>query len=206
VTASNLRSANFRTEIRTILHERLLDAAQEITVRSSWSDVTMARIGEIVGVSRQTVYNEFGSKPELAGELVMRELGLFLDIVRTQILEHENVVEGIRGACEGALVMAESSPLLRAVLLSIHQGENDLVPLLTTESQGVIDTAKSTVVAVIRQRHRDLALSDEQLDLTADAVVRLVLSHIMRPSVSAADAAAQIAWIAGKVLPAGAVS
>lgn len=206
MTASNLRGANFRTEIRTILHERLLDAAQEITVRSSWSDVTMARIGEIVGVSRQTVYNEFGSKPELAGELVMRELGLFLDIVRTQILEHENVVEGIRGACEGALVMAESSPLLRAVLLSIHQGESDLVPLLTTESQGVIDTAKSTVVAVIRQRHQDLALSDEQLDLTADAVVRLVLSHIMRPSVSAADAAAQIAWIAGKVLPAGAVS
>ena len=206
MTAGNVRNANFRTEIRTLLHERLLDAAQEITVGSSWSDVTMARIGTIVGVSRQTVYNEFGSKPELAGELVMRELGLFLDIVRTQILEHEDVIEGIRGACEGALVMAESSPLLRAVLSSIHQGENDLVPLLTTESQAVIDTAKSTVVAVIRQRHRSLALSDEQLDLTADAVVRLVLSHIMRPSVSTADAAAQIAGFAGKVLPAGALS
>jgi len=193
---------NFRSDMRTILHERLLDAAQEITVASGWSDVTMAGIAEIAGVSRQTVYNEFGSKPELAAELVMRELGRFLELVRSKILEEEDVVEGIRSACEGALSMAESNPLLRAVLASIHQRENDLMPLLTTESQEVIDAARTTVVGVIRQRHPTLALTDSQLDAAADAVVRLVLSHIMRPSVSSTDAADQIAWIAGKVLPA----
>ncbi|MGZ5369646.1 MAG: TetR/AcrR family transcriptional regulator, partial [Aeromicrobium sp.] len=68
VRDANLRGPSFRSEMRTVLHERLLDAAQEITVASSWSDVTMGRIAEIAGVSRQTVYNEVGSKPELADE------------------------------------------------------------------------------------------------------------------------------------------
>lgn len=186
--------------MRDLLHGRLLDAAQEITVASSWSDVTMARIAEMSGVSRQTVYNEFGSKPELADELVMRELARFLEVVRTQLVDHDDFVDGIRGACEGALTMAESSPLLRAVLSSIHQRENDLVPLLTTESQAVIDTARATVVGVIHEKHPGLDITDDQLDSAADAVVRLILSHIMRPSVSPAEAAQQIAWIAGKIL------
>lgn len=202
-----MTNVNFRSDVRTMLHERLLDAAQEITVANGWSDVTMARIADIAGVSRQTVYNEFGSKPELADELVMRELGRFLEVVRSRLMGDDDLVAGLESACEGALTMAESSPLLRAVLSSIHQRENDLVPLLTTESQGVTDVAKSTVVGVIHERHPDLGLTDIQLDHAADAVVRLVLSHIMRPSSAPGEAAKQIAWIAGKVLgSAGAVT
>lgn len=196
-----MTSTNFRDDVRSLLHERLLDAAQAMTVASNWSDVTMARIAEAAGVSRQTVYNEFGSKPDLAAELVMRELGRFLDVVRSRLRDEDDVVDGIRAACEGALTLAESSPLLRAVLSSIHQRDNDLVPLLTTESQGIIDTARLTVVDVIRERHTALGLSDVELDIAADAVVRLVLSHVMRPSVSSAEAADQIAWIARKILP-----
>ncbi|MBC7596820.1 MAG: TetR/AcrR family transcriptional regulator [Kineosporiaceae bacterium] len=200
MTSANLSGTSFRESVRSLLHERLLDAAQEITVAKGWSYVTMVRIADIVGVSRQTVYNEFGSKPELADELVMRELGRFLDVVRSRLMGDDDLVAGIESACEGALTMAGSSPLLRAVLSSIHQRENDLVPLLTTESQGVIDVAKSTVVGVIHERHPDLGLTDVELDHAADAVVRLVLSHIMRPSSSPDEAAKQIAWIAGKVI------
>ena len=191
---------NFRDEVRTLLHERLLDAAQGITVASDWSDVTMAKIADIAGVSRQTVYNEFGSKPELANELVMRELGRFLEVVRSQLLEHDDFVEGIEGACNGALTMAESNPLLRSVISSIHQRENDLVPLLTTESQGVIDVAKATIVGVVNDKHPDLGLTDEQLDAAVEAIVRLVLSHVMRPSYTPSEAARMIGWIAGRVV------
>lgn len=195
-----MTATNFQSDVRGLLRERLLDAAQALTVESGWVAVTMARIAEIAGVSRQTVYNEFGSKPELANELVMRELGRFLEVVRTQLLEHEDFVDGIEAACMGALTMAESNPLLRSVISSIHQRENDLVPLLTTESQGVIDVAKATISGVIHDVHPDLGLGDDQLDIAVEAVVRLVLSHIMRPSYSAQDAARKIGWIAGRVV------
>lgn len=195
-----MTAVSFKDEVRGLLHERLLDAAWELTVEKSWSEVTMSRIAQIAGVSRQTVYNECGSKPQLANELVMRELGRFLDVVRTQIMVHENFVDGIRAACDGALTMAESNPLLSAIVASVQQGENDLVPLLTTESQGVIDAAKATVIFTVNGTHPDLGLDEKHLDIAVDAVVRLVLSHIMRPSVSPAEAADHIAWIAGEVI------
>lgn len=195
-----MTATSFRSDVRSLLRDRLLDAAQEITVAKSWSDVTMARIAELGGVSRQTVYNEFGSKPELAGELVMRELGRFLEVVRLQIFTQADVIEGIRGACTDALTMAETNPLLRAVISSVHQRENDLIPLLTTESQGVIDAAKLIVSGALREKHPDLTIPDEQLEYAVEAVVRLVLSHVMRPSYTPAEAADQITWIAQHVL------
>ncbi|MFI5427330.1 TetR/AcrR family transcriptional regulator [Aeromicrobium sp. UC242_57] len=51
---------------------RLLDAAHGIIESDGWNTVTMARIAEVAGVSRQTVYNEFGTKHGLAEQLAMR--------------------------------------------------------------------------------------------------------------------------------------
>ena len=61
--------------------ERILAAAAEMTAELGWSGVTMAALAERVGVSRQTVYNEWGSRDRLAEAMVMRELGAFLDEV-----------------------------------------------------------------------------------------------------------------------------
>ena len=41
----------------------------------------MARLADAVGVSRQTVYNEAGSKPLLARAMILRELERFLGLV-----------------------------------------------------------------------------------------------------------------------------
>jgi len=193
-------AVNFRDSVRTLLRDRLLDAASGITSTEGWGSVTMSKIADEVGVSRQTVYNELGSKPEIAQELVMRELGRFLEVVREHIEAETDVVEAIRSACEGALHMAQSNPLLKAVLDSVNGGDNDLLPLLTTESQGLIDVASTAVLSTITQRFGDLGLGDGQLAAAVDAIVRLVLSHVMRPARSPPDAASEIAWIAGNVL------
>lgn len=195
-----MTAVNFRESVRSLLHDRLLDAAQGITVESGWSAVTMAKIADRAGVSRQTVYNEFGTKPELADQLVMRELGRFLEVVRDRLIEHDDVAEGLRAACDGALSLAESNPLLKAALDTVHNGTSELLPLLTTESQGVIDTAVVAVIAALTERHGDIGLTDWQLHAAADAVVRLVLSHIMRPASSRTDAVDQIGWIVERIL------
>ena len=72
--------------------------------------------------------------------------------------------------------------------------------MLTTESQGVIDTAVVAVIAAINERFGTIGLTDWQLQAAAGAVVRLVLSYIMRPGASRADAVAQISWIAGRIV------
>ena len=50
-------------------------AAARFTAEHGWGALTMGKLADLVGVSRQTVYNELGGKPQLAEAMVMRELG-----------------------------------------------------------------------------------------------------------------------------------
>lgn len=190
----------FRDSVRSLLRDRLLDAAASITAAEGWGAVTMAKLAEEVGVSRQTVYNELGSKPRIAEELVMRELDRFLDIVRGRMSGETEIVVALQSACEGALEAAATNPLLKAILESAHTGGSDLLPLLTTESQGLIENARAVVIEALHQEGLDTGLEEAEERTAVDAIIRLVLSHVMQPAKAPADAAADIAWVAGHVL------
>lgn len=196
----NVADPPFREVVRGLLHERLLDAAGEITARDGWGSVTMAALAQQVGVSRQTVYNELGSKPEIAEALVLRELVRFLQAVRERLAAETDPVEGVRSAAEAALVLARESPVLRAVVTSAHVGSNDLVPLLTTEAEHLIDAASDAVTVMLGEQHGDLGLGVRGLTTLVDAVVRLVLSHVLQPRTDPTRTADEIAWLVGRVL------
>ena len=191
---------SFRESVRGLLRDRLLDAAADITCDTGWSDVTMVKLAARVGVSRQTVYNEVGSKPELGLALVMRELERFLAVVNEELDAHDDVVDGIGAAAEHLLRMAAENRLLHAVLSSAHGGVNELLPLLTTQSDPIIEAATALIAERIPSRYPDLGLGESELAIAIDAIVRLVLSHIMQPGKPPAEAAADIAWIAERVL------
>lgn len=195
-----MTTLRYRDSLREMLRERVLDAAQSITIENGWAAVTMSKVADLAGVSRQTLYNEFGTKAELAQELVARELLRFLEEVSRRLTAHEDIVAGIIDAAEGALTMAEDNPLLKAALDQAQNGTNDLLPLLTTQSQGLIDTAVMTVTLVIESHYSDVGLTPPQLKTAADAIVRIVLSHIMRPSGTPRDTAEGLGWIASLVL------
>lgn len=190
----------FRESVRSILRDRLLDAAARITAAEGWSGVTMARLADEVGVSRQTVYNELGSKPRIAEELVMRELGRFLEVVRSRMTAETDLVAALRSACEGALETAAANPLLKSILESAQTGGSDLLPLLTTQSQGLIENATAVVLSVLDEEGFATPLHGAHLRVAVDAVIRLVLSHVMQPVKSPSEAADDIAWVAAAVL------
>lgn len=193
-------AVTFRESVRGLMRDRLLDAAARITATDGWGSVTMAKLADEVGVSRQTVYNELGSKPRLAEELIMRELARFLDVVRTRMAAESDLVTALRSACEGALETAAANPLLRSVLESSQTGASDLLPLLTTQSQGLIESATVVVISALEEQEFSTPLDDAHLRVAVDAVIRLVLSHVMQPGKPPAKAADDIAWVAGAVL------
>ena len=193
-------TVTFRESVRGLMRDRLLDAAARITATDGWGSVTMAKLADEVGVSRQTVYNEVGSKSRLAEELVMRELGRFLDVVRTRMADETALVAALRSACEGALETAAANPLLKAVLESSQTGASDLLPLLTTQSQGLIESATVVVLSSLEEQRFATPLDPEQLQVAVDAIIRLVLSQIMQPGKKPAEAADDIAWVAAAVI------
>ena len=83
------------------VRDRLLVSAHALIETEGWTAVRMARIAESAGVSRQTVYNEFGTKHGLAEQLALRELARFLTVVRDRMAGADDVIAGIRSACEG---------------------------------------------------------------------------------------------------------
>ena len=184
------------------MRERLLEAAHALTEADGWAAVRMGRVAEAAGVSRQTVYNEFGTKHGLAEQLALRELGRFLEVVSDRLREADGAVEGIRSACEAVLLLGEESVLVRSVV-GAGGGDDDFLMLLTTESGEIVEIATAAVRQALLDSH-EVALDGERLTVSVEMVVRLVLSSMTRPSKAPAEAAADIAWLVGQVLDGGA--
>ena len=181
------------------MRERIVEAAGSLTTELGWARVTMATVADRVGVSRQTVYNEVGTKPGLAEAMILHELDRFLGVVNLAFDAHPgDLVGAIRAATRDVLVLAQDNPLLHAVVSATHGADTELLPLLTTHAEPLLTAAK--VVVAERMAPYDTGLDGAHLDVAIDMVVRVVLSHVMQPSGSPADTADSIAWLAGRAL------
>lgn len=178
------------------IRERLLDAAKALIEKSGWASVTMGKLAAAVGVSRQTAHTELGTKHQLAESLVQRELLDFLAFVEARLAAETDLIAGIRSAAQGVLEQAEQNLLLRTVLGSIpNETDDELLKLLTIDSGFIVDTAVEAVRANVVEYYSPLPFSVAELDMAAEAIVRLVLSHVVRPSKPPAEAAADIGHI-----------
>ncbi|PKH38339.1 TetR/AcrR family transcriptional regulator [Nocardioides alpinus] len=179
--------------------DRIIRAAVRQTTSSGWAAVTMARLADEAGVSRQTVYNEVGSKPALAETMILEELARFLAVVEQAFdAEPTELTRAIERAVSDVLTYARANTLLHAVVSATHGADTELLPLLTTNAGSLLDTAKAVVLA--RVAPYAPGLDTDHLEPAADMVVRVVLSHVMQPSASPEKTGADIAWLAGRVL------
>jgi AcrR family transcriptional regulator len=186
---------------RVTHRDRLLVAAAGFTAEHGWGALTMGKLADLVGVSRQTVYNELGGKPQLAEAMVMRELDLFLDHVDSAFLENpDDLVAAIQAAAFRVLDLARTDPLLHAILSSSQGADSELLPLLTTNSEGLLEAAGQMIRSHVARY--DVPLEEHRLEVLIDMVVRLVLSHVMQPTGDPAETAETVAWIAARVLAA----
>ncbi|PVG82551.1 TetR family transcriptional regulator [Nocardioides gansuensis] len=181
------------------IRDRLVVAATELTTKEGWAAVTMSRLADMVGVSRQTVYNEIGTKPALAEAMILEELSRFLAKVDQAFLDHPGDLSGaIEAAVVGVLRFAEGNALLHAVVSATHGADTELLPLLTTHAGMLMGTAKAVIAE--RLTAYELPLTQEELAPVIDAIVRIALSHVMQPSGTPEETAAGISWIARRVL------
>lgn len=163
--------------------DRLLDGAAHLVTTQGWSSVTMGGVATLVGVSRQTVYNELGTKDGLAEALVVRETDRFLALVAEQLVAHgTDVVAGITAAARVALEHAQSNELIQAIVGAGNSADGGgLLPLLTTRPEPVLERAVQMLSGFADEVWADVGLDREQRHDLADSVARLVLSHLVQP-------------------------
>ncbi|GAB4102067.1 TetR/AcrR family transcriptional regulator [Micromonospora taraxaci] len=177
------------------MRDSIVDAARALTVATGWDGVRMGAVAGAAGVSRQTVYNEFGSKAGLAEALARREVDTFVGDVRAALLANgADVRAGAYAAIAHTLTTAAENPLVKAILSSARGGSDELLPYLTTRAEVVLTEASG---ALIDWAGDHLPGADQAtLAFAADTTVRLVVSHIVLPRAPIDQTAAALADLA----------
>ncbi len=190
---------------RQLLRDTLFDAARDELQQRAWADITMADIARAAGVSRQTLYKEFGTRDEFSAAFVIREGERFLDAVEAAVREHlDDPSTAVAAALEVFLTTAGEDPLMR-ILLS-DDGTGGMLPLVTTQSMPVVTWASARLAAVMRDGWPHASEHDAQL--LAETLVRLAISYVTvpkgAPRATARDAAALLGPYIERALEGGA--
>ncbi|MEV4056607.1 TetR family transcriptional regulator [Amycolatopsis sp. NPDC049688] len=176
---------SFTERTKASLREALLDAAADLLPDRGHAGLRMADVAAKAGVSRQTVYNEFGNKAALTQAVALRTASEFLDGIRQRFETADGLLAGIHHAVVYTIEHARENRLVAAAL-GTEAGE-DLLPLLTTKGEPILTAAAD--LAAEQYREFEPGLSAESAALLAETVVRLSLSHLVLPTHSAAEAA-----------------
>ena len=181
---------------RPSTRDALLDAAYDAALAGDWERVRMADVARDAGVSRQTLYYEFGSKDGLAQALALREAERWTEGAMHAIDGHDGTpVEAVTAATVWTLEEAARNPLLKAVLTDDVGG---LLPFLTTRSEQLQATAREHLERHVRSHWPEI--EPARLHLVADTVVRLTFSHLLLPGGRPEQVADEIAEIVSALL------
>jgi AcrR family transcriptional regulator len=194
VTPPARTATPYRVAAKQLLRETLFGAARdELRVRP-WAEITMAEIASAAGVSRQTLYKEFGSRDEFAAAFTIAEGARFLDAVEAAVRAHlDDPRAALAAALEVFLVSAAEDPLVRLVLSD--DGTGGMLPLVTTQSRPVVDWASERLAAVMCDGWPQAKRADAEL--LAETLVRLAISHVTVPKGDAHATAADLARLLG---------
>jgi AcrR family transcriptional regulator len=159
-----------------------------------WAEITMADIASAAGVSRQTLYNEFGSRDEFAQVLVMREASRFLDAVERAVNENlDDPAAALAGAFDVFLSAAAENPLVRTIVGG--EGGEELLALFTTQGRPLVDSAAGRLASVLLDSWPHVPREDAEL--LSECLVRLAISYAALPKGPASMTASSIATLLG---------
>ena len=130
------------------------------------------------GVSRQTLYKEFGSRDEFAQAFVIHVGERFLDEVDAAVREHlDDPRAAIGAALETFLRTAGEDPVVRVLLRD--DGTGGMLPFVTTQGMPVVVFATARLFDTISEGWPEAP--PEKAQLLAESLVRLAISYITAP-------------------------
>lgn len=164
---------------RALMQTTILGAVRALIDDRPWDSITMTEVARRAGVSRQTLYNEFGSRKDLARAYALEVSGALLDRVEAEALAHEDDPRAaLLGAFRLFLTIAADEPIVRA--LTAPSGADDFAALVgTPEGIPIVQAASARIGAVMRTIAPEAAAGD--VAALADVVVRLAISHLSIP-------------------------
>lgn len=157
-----------------------------------WSEITLADVARAAGVSRQSIYNEFGSRQGLAQGYALRLADRLVDEVSTAVdshvgQAHEAFLDGFRA------FFTESAADPLVVSLLSGRAKADLLQIITIGSGPIITHCSDRLTAVFIDSW--VQPGEAAAGVLARAIVRLAMSYVSMPPEADHDVAADLATL-----------
>jgi AcrR family transcriptional regulator len=175
---------------RVLLRDSILDGMRDLLLTRDWSAITLADVARAAGISRQTIYNEFGSRQGLAQGYAMRLADRLVDDVDDAIRKNEgDMYSAFLQGFRAFFAESASDPLVISLLTG--EAKPDLLQLITVDSAPIITHCSQRLTASFAESW--VKHSDEDAGVLARAIVRLCMSYVSMPPEADHDVADDLA-------------
>jgi AcrR family transcriptional regulator len=175
---------------RVLLRDSILDGMREMLLSRDWSSITLSDVARAAGISRQTIYNEFGSRQGLAQGYALRLADRLVDQIEDAIVG--NVGDVYAAFLQGFRdFFAESAADPLVISLLTGGTKPDLLQLITTDSGPIITRASQRLTQTFMNSW--VRASEEDAGVLARAIVRLAMSYVSMPPEADHDVARDLA-------------
>jgi AcrR family transcriptional regulator len=166
----------FADAARSLMRTTIVDAVDSLVRSRGWSATTMADVAAAAGVSRQTLYNEFGSRQALVAEYVRIEIEKLIDEVERHVrASADDPDEALRGAFALFLQLASDEPVVQIIVADVEGGE--LIRLLTDLGRSIAAGRVSSLIGEVWPQ-----VDEGDAAAIAELLVRLAISHALLPT------------------------
>ncbi|HJP75070.1 MAG TPA: TetR family transcriptional regulator [Pseudonocardiaceae bacterium] len=179
---------------RGLLRDTIIDAVDTLARSRGWPATTMSQVAEVAGVSRQTVYNEFGSRQTLVEAYVTREVESLVAEVETAVREHADDPSAALLAAFGLfLKLASDEPIIRIIVADAESSH--LMRLLTNLGTSLADDRIARLITDVWPQ-----AGAEDAELIADSLVRLAISHAVAPAADPETTSRKVTRLVGPLI------
>jgi AcrR family transcriptional regulator len=189
-TSSTAQRIPYAEASRVLLRDSILDGMRELLLTRDWSSITLSDVAKAAGISRQTIYNEFGSRHGLAQGYALRLADRLVDQI-------EDAIGGNVGDIYAAFLQgfrdffAESAADPLVISLLTGTTKPDLLQLITTDSAPIITRCSARLTETFMNSW--VRTSEEDAGVLARAIVRLAMSYVSMPPEADHDVARDLA-------------
>jgi AcrR family transcriptional regulator len=178
------------TRPREVLRDCVLDAMRTELLTKDWAAITLADVARTAGVSRQSIYNEFGSRHGLAQGYALRLADRLVDAVGGAIDGnlgdvHAAFLSGFRSF----FVDSAADPLVISMLSGA--AKPDLLQIITVDSGPIITHCSRRLAQAFVTSW--VGADEADAGVLARAIVRLAISYVSMPPEADHDVAADLA-------------
>lgn len=180
----------FAEASRVLLRGSILDGMRDMLLSRDWSSITLSDVARAAGISRQTIYNEFGSRQGLAEGYALRLADRLVDAVDEAIAGNVgDVYAAFLGGFRAFFAESASDPLVISLLTGA--AKPDLLAIITTDSAPIISRCSERLTATFM--HSWVRASEDDAGVLARAIVRLAMSYVSMPPEADHDVARDLA-------------